>query len=377
MNLRKYRQVIAPSPALNKGFASIRWDWLEPGLEALLSSFKEQRYLSRQFTSEFQQLVDLMTMLAVLQYEQLSGQRNLKESKHILSLKTDKPWHSFVQHFLFSQAVTGGQDWLDSTLDEATGDFLRELLENHPALALAVVGERPVSFWRNFHPGFSRLLDAWGLSLLGELESKGPLALWRLFLGPDPLGQIEAEAKERQRLKKSRKKSSSFFQEQAFEFNGFVVRELLSEEELQEEGHVMHHCVGGYSSRVVNLKSLVFSLTRKEVDPEKNRMVNRSTLEIGIGDKTTGPVIRQHYTFSNKKPHRDLLRLAEVVKDLVIAQERGEFEKVLALHEALDADSIRVRSVYLRENSGFIFDDCVFNEVIERKAMASKGRPAA
>lgn len=62
---------------------------------------------------------------------------------------------------------------------------------------------------------------------------------------------------------------------------GLVIRPALTPEELQIEGNSMHHCVGGYDSKVAKGISLIIFI-RKEEDPDKSFVTMECTPEFEL-----------------------------------------------------------------------------------------------
>ena len=54
----------------------------------------------------------------------------------------------------------------------------------------------------------------------------------------------------------------------AWEWKGLLIRPARTQEELQEEGAALHHCVGGYCKRIAEQETMVF-LIRKTEEPDK------------------------------------------------------------------------------------------------------------
>lgn len=77
-----------------------------------------------------------------------------------------------------------------------------------------------------------------------------------------------------------------------------AARELTSTLELVEEGRIMNHCVGGYSSNCVTGRSRIFSITLANGKA-------RSTLQASIQPSGTWKV-NQHYGYNNQSVHKSL-----------------------------------------------------------------------
>jgi hypothetical protein len=89
----------------------------------------------------------------------------------------------------------------------------------------------------------------------------------------------------------------------------YTIKELLSTDELWEEGKSMHHCVASYSKDCADGKSAIYSLTAKTEDKENNSIVERLvTIEI----KPSRKEIVQARKLQNAKPDGDDLRIMKM-----------------------------------------------------------------
>jgi len=82
----------------------------------------------------------------------------------------------------------------------------------------------------------------------------------------------------------------------------YTIKELLTTEELWEEGKAMHHCVASYSNYCSNGTSAIYSMTSQTDEGVMERMV---TIEVKVANKQ----ISQIRKVCNAKPNSEDMRI--------------------------------------------------------------------
>lgn len=119
----------------------------------------------------------------------------------------------------------------------------------------------------------------------------------------------DLEKKEQKKVynRKIRRQFSSLSKRFQFSRFGFMVVPPKSANEIIAEGHALHHCVGGYVSRVAE-KQCIILFVRKEEEPEKPLC----TLEVANGE------LMQARIYKNGDPSPQIQRFLDVWKAEVL-----------------------------------------------------------
>lgn len=92
-----------------------------------------------------------------------------------------------------------------------------------------------------------------------------------------------------------------------FEKYGFIVRPPISADEIIQEGHELHHCVGGYVKKVVKKESIILFVRKKD---EANNPL--CTLEVKDGK------LEQARTYRNGMPSKEIQKFLDVWKKEIL-----------------------------------------------------------
>lgn len=133
----------------------------------------------------------------------------------------------------------------------------------------------------------------------------------------EELREKQREEKEKENvLKFQQRVQDAFPKDYSWTGDGLMIRPALSPEELRKEGNAMHHCVGGYDTRVVSGECFIIFI-RKQDEPDKSFVTMECTPEFEMiqirarANRNPAPEVRataEEWLNEYKKNQKKLLK---------------------------------------------------------------------